>query len=174
MLALKRIILLQLLLLLLCNQLGYYFFYAYNQYRIKEDIKHQLVLNLPENKLTIFASNDERIVWAEDQKEFSINGKMYDIAKVKVINNNKYYYCLSDDEETTLLKNYAQKCKSETENNKSKKDKSNIFFQLIFLNAAEISNHFSYKPAQKKVYPYFNQKPTKQELATVYPPPKLL
>lgn len=172
--SLKKILILQLLLLLVCNQLGYYFFYAFNQYKIKEEIKHQLAADLPENKLSVFCSDDRAIVWEDEEQELSFNGKMYDIARTKIINNKKYYYCLSDDEETALLKNYTDKCKTENDNTKQKKNKSNTFFQLVFLSTSENLNYNFHNAIHKNLYPFYSQESIDKVLATNYPPPKFL
>jgi hypothetical protein len=170
--SLKKILTLQLFAALVFSQVGYYFFYAIKQYQIKEAAKHQLLCTLPESSLQIFAADDKNIVWEEDEKEFSIDGKMFDVAKIKIVNAKKYLYCISDEKETTLINNLALAVKSKTDNKQQKDSKHTIKFQTIsFQDLEDIFERSLYKKITIK-FPIIEQKTTTAIVSVVSPPPK--
>ena len=153
---------------------GYYFFYTIKQYQIKEDIKHQMLAVLPENELEIFAADDKNIVWEEEEKEFSINRKMYDIAKIKILDSKKYFYCLNDEQETKLIANFSKNIQDKTnQNNHQKEGKHTIKFQTIsFHNQEKV--FFVYSIKNNKIqYPIIQQHSVSAMVSVIPPPPKV-
>jgi hypothetical protein len=120
---LKKTITITFLLLLLFNQVGYYLFYMFQQYQIKEAVKHELVAKLPESSMEIIDANAYKndIEWEEEDREFYLHGQMYDVAFIKIINGKKLIYCLNDSKEENLLKSFANAVNSGNEQNSSNK-----------------------------------------------------
>jgi hypothetical protein len=130
---LKKIINISFLLLLFFSQAGYYFFYMFQQYQIKEAAKHALLAKLPKSSLEIIDANAYKndIKWEEEDKEFYLHGQMYDVAFIKMINGKKLIYCLNDSKEEDLLKRFANAVNSGNEQNSSSKHGHHIIkFQL--------------------------------------------
>jgi hypothetical protein len=46
--------------------------------------------------------DNKNITWEEADREFWLDGKMYDIVKIEIKNGVKTYLCLADDSETDL------------------------------------------------------------------------
>lgn len=170
----KKILTLQLLAALLLTQVGYYFFYMQQQNEIKESVRQKIFSNLTDTTFFIVDANTKNIIWEEAEKECSIDGKMYDVAKIKIINNKKYFYCLNDDKEDNLLKEYSKQINSQTESNKHQKNgKLSIKFQTI---ALENINNFvaaTYLINVKNAFPIFGQKAIKTSISLIFPPPKV-
>ena len=169
---LKKILTTLLLLTMIISQFGYYFFYTYKQHLIKENVKHLLLATLPESSLQIFEANNTDINW-EEENEFSIDGKMYDVAKIKTINGCEYLYCLSDDAETMLLKDYSKKNNDKSNNKHQKENNNNLKFQILSLNQIEqfFINHFFIK--NKIVFPIYKQNIAVATVSVISPPPRI-
>jgi hypothetical protein len=130
---LKKTITISFLLLLFFSQAGYYFFYMFQQYQIKESVKHELLAKLPESSLEIIDANAHKneIEWEEEDKEFYLYGQMYDVAFIKMISGKKLIYCLNDSKEEELLKRFANAVNSGNEQNSTSKHGHHIIkFQL--------------------------------------------
>jgi hypothetical protein len=130
---LRKITIISFLLLLFFSQIGYYFFYMFQQYQIKESVKHELLSKLPESSLEIIDATTYKndIEWEEEGKEFYLHGQMYDVAFIKIIKGKTLIYCLNDSKEEELLKSLANAVNSGNEQNSSNKDGHHIIkFQL--------------------------------------------
>jgi len=116
---LKKTITISFLLLLFFSQMGYYFFYMFQQHQIKEAVKHELLAKLPESSLEIIDANAQKndIEWEEEGKEFYLHGQMYDVAFIKISNGKKLIYCLNDSKEEGLMKRFANAVNSGNEQN---------------------------------------------------------
>ena len=88
--------------------MGYYFIYQYQLRQVKREMKAQLFAQLPETSFkVIIAENHTNLQWQDDDgKEFTLNGEMYDVAKIKKKNGKTELYCLLDKKEKELLKNF--------------------------------------------------------------------
>jgi len=130
---LKKTITIFFLLLLFFSQIGYYFFYMFQQHEIKEAVKHELLAKLPESSLEIIDANTHKndIEWEEEDREFYLHGQMYDVAFIKVINGKKLIYCLNDSKEEDLLKRLANAVNSGNQQSSSNKGGHHVIkFQL--------------------------------------------
>ena len=119
--------------LLFFSQIGYYFFYMFQQHEIKEAAKHALLAKLPESSLEIIDANTHKndIEWEDEDREFYLNGQMYDVAYIKVVNGKTLIYCLNDSKESDLMKNLAHAVNAGNEQNSSNKHGHHIIkFQL--------------------------------------------
>ena len=78
-------------------------FVHYLKNEVKKEIKIKILRHkLNENELQQFFVNDLKNVDWTDDNEFTLNGKMYDLVKTKMINGQIIYYCLQDDKETKI------------------------------------------------------------------------
>ncbi len=118
-----------LFLTILCiSQMGYYVIYRFQLRQIKREMKAQLFARLPESSFQlIIAEDNHTIEWKDDGKEFSLNGEMYDVAKIKKENGKTVLYCINDKKENELLRDFVKAMKNDASKNKS--GKSSIKFQ---------------------------------------------
>lgn len=173
MLLVKKIITLQLLLILVFTQVGYYFIYTYQQYCIKKEVRQNIINSISDDNFFVFNNDDKNLIW-EESDEFSINGKMYDVAKVKVVDNKKYLYCLKDDSETNLVTNYYSNFSKENQSSKQKKEKQNIQFQFVALLQNEEPIIFLYKVMNSKHFTVYTQNAVFKSISKIDQPPKFL
>jgi hypothetical protein len=90
---------------------GYYLWFSYVKNNIQKEIRREIRLGLSEKDLTLISVpvNDESgICWIKPGKEFTFNGKMYDVVKITINNNRKIYYCIDDVKEKNLIAGFSK------------------------------------------------------------------
>jgi hypothetical protein len=144
-------------LMLFIGQVGYYFIYTIQQHYIKEQAEEQLMAGMPESSLQVIDGgvNKKNIEWKEEDKEFCMDGQLYDVAKIKNVNGKTLIYCLNDKKETQLLQDLSNIIKEGIDQNAGNKDnKHTIKFQLtdylitektIFVNKYLPQKHIGFK-----------------------------
>ena len=126
----KRIAI-SLLLLLFLSQAGYHFYYAFEREQLRREMKEQLLAELPESPLELIIQEEHTINWEDSGKEFYLDGRLYDVAKVKKINGKIFLYCLADKKEDGLVQDMAKLVRSGSDaNNSDAAGKHSIKFQL--------------------------------------------
>ena len=128
----KKILAVAFLSILFTSQVGYYFIYTIHQYIIKEEIERELLAYIPDSSLEVFVAEEfgDKIVWEEENKEFSIEGVLYDVARIKKNDGKTFLYCINDKQEKQLLDGLA---KAVNANHGNKQEKNNIKSLLVDL-----------------------------------------
>ncbi len=130
----KKIIPIFLLGLILFSQVGYYCITIIQQHLAKEAMEEQILASIPESSLKIFdaEANKNTIIWEEMGKEFSINGKLYDVAKIRLVNGKAFLYCLNDNKEDQVLQDRSNAVRSVTDQNANtnKQASHSVKFQM--------------------------------------------
>jgi hypothetical protein len=87
-------------------------------YLAKEAAREQVVKQIPENLLNkiCIQDNGDAIHWEEEGKEFSFNGEMYDVVKIKNEYGKTYAFCISDKKEDKVIDALHKIIKSNTDN----------------------------------------------------------
>jgi hypothetical protein len=141
---------------------GFYLNFAVEQCRIKEEVKENIIHNLPDKYLTIIkvsSKDQEKIAWTEEGNEFRFEGNLYDVVKIRHENGTTYYSCFCDLKENQLLVNLDKLVKDQTDHSQSrtiqKKIQINMFFHDGML--AKTSNetpfdYFNYTTGYKLIY----------------------
>lgn len=99
----KRFVSILFCLLLCISQVGFYVGFLIEQHKTKNLIKKQAISKIPLNLLVRIEQN-QSIEWEEEQKEFYLNGFLYDVVKCKMENGKTVFYCINDENEAQLLK----------------------------------------------------------------------
>ena len=128
----KKLTAISFLLVIFINQLGSYFYYSYQQYRIRREIKQELLANLPDTELEVFVEEDckNQIVWEEYGEEFHFNDEMYDVAHVIMKDGKRLLYCINDKKEKKLLDRLVKLIESGSDARKQRSGKNVVKFQL--------------------------------------------
>jgi len=113
------------------------------------------------------------IVWEEEGKEFSLNGQMYDVARIKKTGNRTIIYCLNDKKEEELVDKYSKLLKSAADQDSSKKDGGHsLKFQM---SDCVLTTLFSLSGDSQKTtlnYFVFNDKIISINKEIIIPPPR--
>lgn len=103
-------------------------------------MKAQIFSQLPESSFeVIIAEENKTLAWKDNGREFSLNGEMYDVAKIKIENGKTVIYCINDTKETTLLANFIKAMKNDASNSKSGKSSLKLQFADYTINALDIN-----------------------------------
>ncbi|MGC4103492.1 hypothetical protein [Ferruginibacter sp.] len=114
----RKITVISLLAIVFLSQCGYYCYCGIQLYLAKEAARKELLKEIPENLLVKIAVDGNRsIQWEEEDEEFSLDGAMYDVAKIKYENGKKYAYCISDEKEDQVNAALENVIKSNLTNN---------------------------------------------------------
>lgn len=129
----KKILFVYILLLVL----GGSFFIPHLIFKIKQsyvrkEIKKAIKSGIPKTEMICFTEDDiKNAQWEKPQKEFWLNGELFDIVKKEISNGITYYWCINDHQEKELfatLDNLVNKQMNEKDYNPVKK---NIVFWLF-------------------------------------------
>lgn len=154
-------------------QAGYYFTWLYAQHQAKEEMKEQLVKNLPDEMLEAIplTGNTDNIKWEEEGKEFSLNGEMYDVVRTRTVKGKTVLYCMNDKKERDLLSHLSNTVQSSHQNN-GKQNKA-LFLKLASDPAIIAMLEFTWPETPHENYftSYDIDFPVRPELISS-PPPK--
>ena len=141
----KKALAATLLAILFTSQVGYYFIYTVHQFILKEEIKRELLAHIPESSLEVFVAEElgDKIVWEEENKEFSIEGILYDIARIKKTEGKTFLYCINDKSEKQLLDGLAKAVNANHGNKQEKNNIKSLLVDLVCMNNEEQSTFLS-------------------------------
>jgi len=142
---LKKALAASLLAILFTSQVGYYFIYTVHQFFLKEEIERELLAHIPESSLEVFVAEElgDKIVWEEENKEFSIEGILYDVARIKKTEGKTFLYCINDKSEKQLLDGLAKAVNANHGNKQEKNNIKSLLVDLVCMNNEEQSTFLS-------------------------------
>jgi hypothetical protein len=119
----KPLLILLLLFVFAYLQMGYYFHSLSKRQEAKSEFEQKLKATIRDSNCTSFdlASIKDKISLEEEGKEFWLNGELYDIVSMKVINGKTYLLCLSDAKEEAIADEQLRLTVSNANNASSKK-----------------------------------------------------
>ena len=108
-------------------------------------MEREMLALIPESSLNVFVAEElgDKIVWEEANKEFSFEGTLYDVARIKKTDGKTFLYCINDKQEKQVLDNLA---KAVNANHGAKQEKNSIkslLVDLVCMNDEEQSTIFS-------------------------------
>lgn len=142
---------------------------------IKKQVKRQIKEHVSSNELCYFTfsmsgSEFNNLKW-EHNKEFELDGQMYDIVEGDTCNEIVYYSCFKDDKET--LAKYAFQKKWQFAYQQNKKSTDQMVLQISLwqaLHFCKVQNFTIYDKLLAKDHP-FNLIFQQQIHQTITPPP---
>ena len=107
-------------------------------------MERELLAHIPDSSLEIFVAEDlgDRIVWEEDNKEFSIDGVLYDIARIKKSDGKTFLFCINDKKEKQLLDSLAKAVNANHGNKQEKNRIKSLLVDIVCLNDPEEPGFF--------------------------------
>jgi len=159
-----------LLSVILFSEAGYFIFYNFQRYQIKQQVKRELASSIETELLEVIEleKNAAQIEWEEEWKEFFFNDDMYDVKRIEKKDGKTFLYCINDEKENQLLK----KMVDAAEKNQKEKKNNSYKFQLPYFVAS-----ISFLPAPivlstKIKFTYFNESAVNLAAEIVLPPPR--
>jgi hypothetical protein len=94
-----------LLFLFLYNTAGYYLAFHFIDYTIKKEIAERILSASSEDLSRVTVEHDKScdLIWYEEEKEFMMHGKMYDVVRSASDGTVVTYFCINDEKEEQLI-----------------------------------------------------------------------
>ena len=158
----KRILSILLVFVFFYSIIGFYLNFEIKQFRIKKEIKENLIVSLPENELTLLkisSTDNVKIKWMEEGKEFRYMGNMFDVVKIVNRRDSTYFYCYSDSKESKLISHLDKLVKEQAGHSQSrsfqKKQVINLLVhEVLFTQCLPESpyNYYTFTSGYKFIY----------------------
>lgn len=117
-----------LLAIFLFNIVGYFIAFKIVQHQVRSEVKTAIKQTLTTNQLTvieIYKTEQNQLIWEENNKEFYYKGELYDIVKTEEKTESIIYYCINDVQEEKLFANLEEHVNNYiSDNHLSKKNSS--------------------------------------------------
>jgi hypothetical protein len=151
------------------SQAGYYFVMQSNQEDIREEMKARVLGTLKDSEMEVvsLSGNQDNISWEETGKEFSLNGKMYDLVKKITREGNVLLYCINDGKEKQLIDRYNEITKQN-----SAPGKKNISAESITLFVETYSNNKPVILFAESTFSSYISRLESASLEKICPPPQ--
>lgn len=137
-------------------------------------MEKELLAKIPESSLEVIVAEEHgtKIVWEEKNKEFSLDGVMYDVASIKKVDGKIYLYCINDKKEKELLDNLVKAVRSANDNNNNRQSGNSIKIQFPDLIADKNETEPSVLVSINPQYISFNVDLVTSVKEVSSPPPK--
>ena len=108
-------------------------------------MERELFAYIPDSSLEVFVAEEfgDKIVWEEENKEFSIEGVLYDVARIKKSDGKTFLYCINDKHEKQLLEGLAKAVNANHGNKQEKNNIKSLLVDLVCMNDDEGPGIFS-------------------------------
>ena len=108
-------------------------------------MERELLAYIPDSSLEVFVAEEfgDKIVWEEENKEFSIEGVLYDVARIKKSDGKTFLYCINDKQEKQLLDGLAKAVNANHGNKQENNTIKSLLVDLVCMNDDEQSTIFS-------------------------------
>ena len=108
-------------------------------------MERELLAYIPDSSLEVFVAEQygDKIVWEEENKEFSIEGVLYDVARIKKSDGKTFLYCINDKQEKQLLDGLAKAVNANHGNKQEKNNIKSLLVDLVCMNDVDQSTIFS-------------------------------
>ncbi|MGB8192069.1 MAG: hypothetical protein WCF67_09125 [Chitinophagaceae bacterium] len=170
----RKVATILLLFVMFINQVGYYFLCNYQQYQVRQQMKRELLANLPEAQLDIVIVEDSEkpILWEEEGREFYLGDEMYDVVRQEKKNGKTYIYCINDKKEKQLLDHLVKVIKAGRDTRK-RSGKNVVKYQVVDFEPPRIESfpHISF--FQKPQYACFSAHLLTYDEEIKGPPPRI-
>jgi hypothetical protein len=108
-----------LLSLFLLSLIGHHLVFELAKWDAKNIIRHQIQSGSV-NAIVEKIPANPNMQWEEVDREFELNGQMYDVVKTETIHHQTIYYCINDGKESELLQVYKNWIQSDKSNDTQK------------------------------------------------------
>lgn len=104
-------------------------------------MERELLAYIPDSSLEVFVAEEfgDKIIWEEENKEFSIQGVLYDVARIKKSDGKTFLYCINDKQEKQLLDGLAKAVNANHGNKQENNTIKSLLVDLVCMNDDEPS-----------------------------------
>ncbi|MCX6149716.1 MAG: hypothetical protein NTX22_04230 [Ignavibacteriales bacterium] len=122
---------------LLFNSIGYILIYQQQLYTFKHQAFSKIQNFLPLEKMSIIGLSKNDIVSGKisfrrmEEREFKLNGKMYDVVKEVSKKDSIYFFCIKDEKEDELHQAFVKYFNENSNQTGNKSTSKNIYHNII-------------------------------------------
>ena len=133
-------------------------------------MERELLAHIPDSSLEVIVAEDvaDKIEWEEKNKEFSLEGTLYDVARIEKKEGKTFLYCINDKKEKQLLDNIVKAVNKNHDNKQNRNNIKSILLDLVCMSEEEETVSFSVP----STYSSFNVTLVSSFEETHSPPPK--
>ena len=133
-------------------------------------MERELLAHVPESSLEVIIAEQvaDKIVWEEKNKEFSLDGILYDVARIEKKEGKTFLYCINDKKEEQLLDNLIKAVNKNHDNKQGRNNIKSLLLDLVCMSDEEEPNFFSVPSA----YSFFDVTLVSSFEEINSPPPK--
>ena len=108
-------------------------------------MERELLAHIPDSSLEVFVAEEvaDRIEWEEKNKEFSLGGVLYDVARIEKKEGKTLLYCINDKKEKQLLDNLAKAVGKNHNDKKGRNNVKSLIIDLVYIIDEEDQGVFS-------------------------------
>ena len=133
-------------------------------------MERELLKQIPDSSLEVIVVENfgDEIRWKEKNKEFSLDGVLYDVVRIEKREGKTYLFCINDKKEKQLLDNLVNAVNKDHDAKKAgntiKPVLTDLFFTTILECPKVFSDSFTYNMVNVSIVSSFKE--------TESPPPK--
>ncbi len=150
--ALKKLLIIILLCLFGYLQIGYLVHMAALRTSARREARQTFLTSIPDSSLVKFSAIhlSSKAIWEEPDKEFWLDGELYDVVRIDADNKSTTYYCIADAKEKKVVekeseltaKNHTSAGKSAKNLNYSFPEFTNVSNQLLVTSPISLNKCF--------------------------------
>src|SRR5690606_5063648 len=167
------------LLIMLFNLAGISIIFTFQKARIRREMKSHIKKGVPRDNLHVITFSHSRarnIHWTRKNKEFILQGEMYDVVSSTRDSNYVHYYCLNDQEEKELFLQLdylvQKKMKEDRRSGKNAGKILRAMSNLVYLPTEDLAS-FETSALSVRYFDRFNASISSPYLEYITPPPRL-
>ena len=108
-------------------------------------MEREVVTHIPESSLEVIIAEQvaDKIVWEEKNKEFSLDGVLYDVARIEKKEGKTFLYCINDKKEKQLLDDLVKAVNKDHDNKQGRNNIKSLLLDLVCMSDEEDMRSFS-------------------------------
>jgi len=102
-------------------------------------MERELLAHIPESSLEVIIAEQaaDKLVWEEKNREFSLDGILYDVARIEQKEGKTFLYCINDKKEKQLLDNLVKAVNKNHDNKQGRNNINSLLLDLVCMNDEE-------------------------------------
>lgn len=108
-------------------------------------MERELLAHVSESSLEVIIAEQvfDKIVWEEKNKEFSLDGVLYDVARIEKKDGKTFLYCINDKKEKQLLDDLVKAINTDHGNKQGRNNIKALLLDLVCMSDEEEPKTFS-------------------------------
>ena len=108
-------------------------------------MEREMLAHIPESSLEVIVAEQvaDKIEWEEKNKEFSLEGVLYDVTRIEKKEGKTFLYCINDKKEKQLLDDLVKAVNKNHDNKQGRNNIKSLLLDLVCMSDEEEIRSFS-------------------------------